>query len=59
MKGEAKLTTSEVTVTVFAIIGFIVVMLIIYKKYNLTISRRVQKDYKTADSATKDDDNRK
>lgn len=59
MKGEAKLTTSEVTVTVFAIISFIVIMLIIYRKYNPTIPHRFQKDYKTADSDTKDDDNSK
>ncbi len=34
-------------------------MLIIYRKYNPTIPRRLQKDYKTADSDTKDDDNSK
>ncbi|KTF93436.1 hypothetical protein cypCar_00046273 [Cyprinus carpio] len=56
-KGEAKLTTSEVTVIVFAIIVFIIIMLIIYRKYNPTIPCRHQRDYKTADSATKDDDN--
>ncbi|KAF4106307.1 hypothetical protein G5714_012297 [Onychostoma macrolepis] len=45
-KGEANLTTSEVTVTVTvgAIIGFIIIMLIIYKKYNPTTPCRLLKD---------------
>lgn len=56
-KGEAKLTTSEVTVTVGAIIGFIIIMFIIYRKYKPRIPCGHQRDYKTADSVTKHDDN--